>query len=51
MFGFVNSHKKGRKLGGEIFQESQRRKRISFIIAGIIAFIILNLILYYLTTV
>ncbi len=48
MLGFINMGKK-RSLGGEVFRERQRVKKIYFSILGIIMFILLNLLLYYLT--
>ncbi|MCX6149170.1 MAG: hypothetical protein NTX22_01455 [Ignavibacteriales bacterium] len=50
MFGFIKSGN-NISLGGEIFQERKRSKRIFLIILGILSFIVLNIILYYLTNV
>ncbi len=50
MFGFVKStENKSRPLGGEVIRKKKRRLNIIFITLGIIAFVILNLILYTLT--
>jgi hypothetical protein len=51
MFGFVNSNKENRKLGGEIYQEKQRAQKIVWGIVGIIVFVIFNIFLYFLTKV
>lgn len=51
MFGFVNSKKEKRTLGGEIFQEQQRKKKILFIVLGVFAFVIFNVLMYMLTKV
>ena len=51
MFGFVNSKKEKRTIGGEIFQEQQKRKKITFIILGIVAFALFNLLMYFITKV
>jgi predicted nucleic acid-binding Zn ribbon protein len=48
MLGFIKL-KENRKLGGEIFHERQRVKKIYFSILGVIMFVLLNVILYYLT--
>ena len=51
MFGFVNSKKEKRTMGGEIFQEQQKKKKIMFIVFGAIAFVLFNLLMYMLTKV
>ncbi len=51
MFGIVNSKEERYGPGGEIHRDRVRRQRIAFGVFGIIAFIILNLILYFLTKV
>jgi len=48
MLGFINIKEK-RKLGADVFHERQRIKRIYFSVLGIIMFVLLNVILYYLT--
>lgn len=50
MFGFVKQIKRKPQLGGEIYQEIQRKKKIAFAVFGVIAFVIFNLILYYIST-
>jgi len=49
MFGFVNSNKEERKLGGEIYQQKRKTERIVWGIVGAVVFIILNVIFYFLT--
>lgn len=49
MFGLVNNKKEYPELGGEIHQDRKRRERNTLIAFGIIAFVVLNLILYFLT--
>lgn len=49
MFGFVNSNREKRKIGNEIYQDMLRRRIIGYSVLGVVAFVILNLILYYLT--
>lgn len=49
MFGFANSNKDKHQMGGEIFRETQKRRKIILAIIGIVAFIIFNVILYFLT--
>ncbi|HEX9062872.1 MAG TPA: hypothetical protein VF941_22090 [Clostridia bacterium] len=51
MLGFVNSNAEKRQLGGEIFRETRRRRIITMSVIGVIAFVIFNAILYYLTRV
>jgi lipopolysaccharide/colanic/teichoic acid biosynthesis glycosyltransferase len=51
MFGFVKSDKTHIYLGGEIFKIKQKKKRIILIVFAILGFVLLNLILYYLTSV
>jgi len=50
MFGFVNSNKEKPQLGGEIHQERIKKQRITYSILGIVAFLVLNLILYMIST-
>ncbi|HPI37169.1 MAG TPA: hypothetical protein PK397_04415 [Ignavibacteriaceae bacterium] len=50
MFGFVNSNKEKPQLGGEIYQERIKKQRIAYSILGVVAFVVLNLILYFLAT-
>lgn len=51
MLGFVKSDRNHVYLGGEIFKAHQRKKRIILAIFAVAGFSLLNLILYYLTTV
>lgn len=51
MFGFVNSNKEERKLGGEIYQKKQRTHKIVWTIIGAVVFILLNIVFYMLTKV
>lgn len=49
MIGFVNTEKEKRVMGGAVVQHRRKVRAIGWSIAGIIAFIILNIILYFLT--
>lgn len=49
MFGFVKQGKNKPKLGGEIYHDIRRKRNISFSVLGVIAFILLNVILYYIS--
>lgn len=49
MFGFVKSGKEERPLGGDLYQEKKRKMNILFGVLGLIGFLILNIVLYYLT--
>lgn len=49
MLGFVNSNEERRQIGGEIYRETRRKRRITMSILGVIAFAVFNIILYYLT--
>jgi hypothetical protein len=49
MFGFVNSSKEQRKLGGEIFQQRQKTQKIIWGITGAVGFLIFNLLLYFIS--
>lgn len=51
MFGFVKVDKEKRVLGGEMLHEKKRRNRILFTILGILGFVLLNLVLYYMTNI
>lgn len=51
MFGFVNSNKEQRKLGGEIYQQKQKTHKIAWTIIGIIVFILVNILFFFLTKV
>ncbi len=51
MFGFVNSKKESRGLGGEVFKAREKKRKILFGILGLIGFALLNLVLYMLTRV
>jgi hypothetical protein len=51
MFGFVNSQKETRGIGGEVFRTKQRKKKILMGILGLIGFSFLNLVLYMMTKV
>lgn len=51
MFGFVNSEKEKRTLGGEVHQERVKRRKIFLAILGVVAFIIINIVFYFLTKV
>lgn len=51
MFGFVKSDKEKRLLGGEIHQEKLKKRKIYLTILGVAGFILLNVILYFLTKV
>ena len=51
MFGFVNSNKEERKLGGDIHQRKQKIQKIFWSITGIVMLILLNVLFYYLTKV
>jgi len=51
MFGFVNSRKETRGLGGEVFRAKQKKYKIILGALGILGFSLLNLILYLLTRV
>jgi predicted nucleic acid-binding Zn ribbon protein len=49
MFGLVNNKKDYPELGGEIHQDKKRRERNILIIFGVVAVILVNLILYFMT--
>jgi len=49
MIGFVNTEKEKRVLGGAVVQHQRKMKKIGWSIAGIITFVILNVILYFLS--
>jgi hypothetical protein len=49
MFGFVNSNKEERKLGGEIFEKKQKTQRVIWSVVGVLVFVLLNVIFYLLT--
>ncbi len=51
MFGFVNSEKEKRILGGEVHQERVKRRKMFFAFLGVLAFLIINIIFYFLTKV
>ncbi|HSP88016.1 MAG TPA: hypothetical protein VLN45_07770 [Ignavibacteriaceae bacterium] len=51
MFGFVNSRRETRGLGGEVFRAKQKKYKIFIGVLGFIGFAILNLILYMMTKV
>jgi hypothetical protein len=51
MLGFVKSGRNHVYLGGEIFKAKQRKKRIVLSIFGLLGFLLLNFVLYYLTNV
>ncbi|MBZ0199739.1 MAG: hypothetical protein K8H86_07725 [Ignavibacteriaceae bacterium] len=51
MFGFVNSEKEKRTLGGEIHQERVKRRKIYLTILGVLGLIIVNIIFYLMTRV
>jgi hypothetical protein len=48
MFGFVRSEKV-RTLGGEVIKLKKRRMRIFLILTMILGFLLVNLVLYFLT--
>jgi hypothetical protein len=49
MFGFVKSENRRPQLGGEIYREIQKKRKIAMAVLGIVAFAIFNLILYYIS--
>jgi hypothetical protein len=51
MFGFVNSEKECRGIGGEAFRAKQKRNKIIYSILGLLGLIFLNLIFYMMTRV
>jgi predicted nucleic acid-binding Zn ribbon protein len=51
MLGFVKSDKNHIYLGGEIYKTRQRKRRIILSIFAFAGFVLLNLVLYYLTNV
>ena len=51
MFGFVNSRKETRGLGGEVFRAKQKKYKIFLGVLGFIGFALLNLVLYWMTRV
>lgn len=51
MFGFVKSDKNHVYLGGEIFKSRQKKRKIIMVIFAVLGFLVLNLVLYYLTSV
>ena len=51
MLGFVKSDKNHVYLGGERFRAKQRKRRVILTIFAIAGFVLLNLVLYYLTNV
>ena len=51
MLGFVKSERGHVYLGGEIFRKKQKKKRILITFFAILGFLLLNLVMYYLTNV
>jgi hypothetical protein len=51
MFGFVKAEKSARTLGGEVFRLKKRRMRILLFIIMLTGFLLVNLVLYYLTNI
>jgi predicted nucleic acid-binding Zn ribbon protein len=49
MFGFVNSQKEKNEVGGEIEQDRRRRELYFYITFGIVAFVVLNVVLYFIS--
>jgi hypothetical protein len=50
MMGFVNLKREPRGLGGDAFWAKQRRNRIIFGIFGVLGFMLLNIVLYMLSS-
>jgi hypothetical protein len=51
MLGFVKTDKDRVNLGGEIFKSRQKKRRIVLALFAGLGFVLLNLVLYYLTSV
>jgi hypothetical protein len=51
MFGLINTKEERYGPGGEIHKDRIRKQKIAFGILGVIALIILNIILYFMTKV
>jgi hypothetical protein len=50
MMGFVNLKREPRGLGGDAFRAKQRRNKIIFGIFGVLGFMLLNIVLYMLSS-
>lgn len=51
MFVNYKKDKKARRLGSDVFWEKKKKEKVIYTILGVLAFGLLNLILYYLTKV